>query len=88
MTKLPPSLRAAYDWIDSASEWIEALRDPLYPVQAMQNAEECEQLDITESDLREVIEWFREVVAQRWVEGGALSPDQAIAAVQRDVNAR
>lgn len=57
---LPDHLYPAFQWIDSASEWADALSDPLYPLRAYQNAVEHEQVDVTESELRDVIEWYRE----------------------------
>ena len=56
---LPEQLHAAYDWIDSAGEWDEALADPNYAREAAENAAQHGQHDVTESDLDDVIEWYR-----------------------------
>lgn len=59
MSRLPEHLRAAYDWIDMAGEWSEALADPAYAAEACANAVAHDQADITECALDEVIEWYR-----------------------------
>lgn len=62
MRKVPEQLHAAYDWIDCAGEWDEALSDPDYPADAAVNALEYNQSDVTEEDLYAVIEWYRDNV--------------------------
>lgn len=57
--QIPQHLHAAYDWIDCAGEWTEALSDPDYPSDAYANALEHDQTDVTEADLYAVIEWYR-----------------------------
>jgi hypothetical protein len=57
--QLPQHLHAAYDWIDSAGEWTEALSDPGYAAGAYANAVEQNQSDVTQSDIEDAIEWFR-----------------------------
>lgn len=61
MTKhtCPSELIAAYEWIDSAGEWDEALADPEYAYGAARNAAEND-VDVTETDLDRAIEWYRE----------------------------
>lgn len=55
---LPRHLYQAYDWISAAGEWHEATQDPeQYARDAAANAIECEQADVTECDLLEVIYW-------------------------------
>jgi hypothetical protein len=55
---LPAHLHAAFDWIDSAGEWDEALAGPaVYAAEAFANAVEHDQADVTEADLLEVIRW-------------------------------
>jgi hypothetical protein len=58
-SQLPEHLHAAYDWIDSAGEWTEALSDPSYAAGAYANAVEQNQSDVTQSDIEDAIEWFR-----------------------------
>ena len=59
MTPCPESLCAAYDWIDSAGEWPDALSDPTYAHEAAENAKWHDRDDVTESDLDAVIAWMR-----------------------------
>lgn len=61
MTKqLPEELFAAYEWIQSAGEWDEALAEPTkYAAEAAENARQNDVTDVTETDLLSVIEWFR-----------------------------
>ncbi len=56
---IPERLHAAYEWIDCADEWAEALSDSDYPEQAAANAQEQGQRDVNESDLYAVIELRR-----------------------------
>lgn len=59
-TKLPADLYAAYEWIESAGEWTEALESPAaYAASAANNAHEHNVADVNESDLLEAIEWKR-----------------------------
>jgi len=58
--KLPESLHAAYEWIDSAGEWAEALAGgDEHVAAAHRNAVENDVDDVTASDLADVIEWVR-----------------------------
>jgi len=62
---LAERFRAAYDWIDSAGEWDEALADPdTYAAAAACNAEQHDVTDVTEAALVGAIEWYREHRAQ------------------------
>lgn len=56
-TKLPEHLHAAFDWIDIAGEWAEALTDADYAREAFANAQQHGEADVTLGGLREVIEW-------------------------------
>ena len=58
-SELPEYLYAAYEWINCAGEWDEALADPKYAKQAYKNAIEHDVRDVTESDLADVIAWCR-----------------------------
>ena len=56
-TKLPESLHAAYEWIDSAGEWAEALAGgDEYVAAAHRTAVENDVDDVTASDLADVID--------------------------------
>jgi hypothetical protein len=59
MTKtntLANHLHAAYDWIDSAGEWDQAISNPAqYAREAAANAAEHDESDVTESDLLDAI---------------------------------
>jgi len=58
---LPDALKPAYEWIDAAGEWYEAVQNPEeYARGAYANAVRCEQTDVFESDLVDVIEWYRD----------------------------
>jgi hypothetical protein len=58
---LPDHLHAAWNWIDSAGEWEEALKSPKsYARAAYKNAVQHGTTDVTVSDLIEVIEWAAE----------------------------
>jgi hypothetical protein len=58
-TKLPEHLHAAYEWIDSADEWSEAIASPdSYAREAADNWSNNESGDeVTEADLLSVISW-------------------------------
>lgn len=58
MKQIPERLHAAYEWIDCADEWAEALSDSDYPEHAAANAQE-HGYDVSESDLYAAIEWRR-----------------------------
>jgi len=56
--ELPEHLFAAYNWIETAGEWAEAIEQPhKYAPAALRNARRNEVLDIELSDLLEVIAW-------------------------------
>lgn len=56
---LPEHLYNAYEWIDSADEWSEAVAGPSgYAAEAMANARREGDLGISEVDLLEVIDWY------------------------------
>lgn len=59
--KLPEHLYAAFNWIDTAGEWDEAMSDPRYAADAARNHAEHypNDTDVTEDLLTEVIEWHR-----------------------------
>ncbi len=60
---LPTDLGNAYDWIDAAGEWNEALRDPsAYAAAAVANYRQTfeDNADpITEDEIKAAIEWRR-----------------------------
>lgn len=57
---LPEHLYAAHQWISSAGEWNEAVAEPAkYAAEAHANAVENDQLDVSETDLLEAIEWHK-----------------------------
>lgn len=57
---LPERLHAAWNWIESASEWDAALAMPEeYAREAAENARENDEGDVTASDLMDAIEWQR-----------------------------
>jgi hypothetical protein len=58
--RLPEHLYAAFNWIDSAGEWEQAMSDGDYARAAYHNALENDVTDVTEADLQEVIEWHRQ----------------------------
>jgi hypothetical protein len=61
---LPAELHTAYEWIESAGEWREALAEPAsYAKAAAKNWREHREpgdTEVTESDLWDAIEWQRE----------------------------
>ncbi len=59
--KLSDELHAAYDWIDAAGEWKEAIADPgKYAREAAANAQQNDAgSDVNESTLAGAIEYFR-----------------------------
>lgn len=58
---LPIHLHAAYEWIDSAGEWDEALLNPSeYAEVAATSAEMHEHHEVTEGDLLSAIAWYRD----------------------------
>jgi hypothetical protein len=64
-TRLPEHLYAAFDWIDAAGEWEEAMRAPTtYARAAAANARKHGER-IGQSDLFEVIEWVRTTPSAR-----------------------
>ncbi len=52
---IPTRLHAAYEWIDSAGEWDDAVTDPSYAMGAYSNAVDNDVVDVTVDDLHEVI---------------------------------
>lgn len=54
---LPEHLHDAYEWIESAGDWDEAMTDPTYPEQAARNAREQGETNIHVDDLINAIEW-------------------------------
>lgn len=59
MVHLPSNLAPAYDWIESAAEWSEALKDPgAYAKSAAENCRENPSGDpVTEADILACIDW-------------------------------
>jgi len=59
-TALPESLYAAHQWISAAGEWDDAVAEPeKYAAEAAANAVENNERDVSESDLLDVIAWYK-----------------------------